>query len=295
MEFRELKIFQVVASMLSFHKAAKILHYAQSTVSSQIRSLENDLGSALFSRRGNAIQLTKVGISLLGYTQKLVNIEKEIKMKITGMKDPYGSISIKAPQSISTYLLPSIFKDFMIMFPNVSLDIDWCTHYSLKQAFQSDITDVAFLITDQYSDPILHSFELCSMPLTWIVNPASPLVKKKSFKLSYLKDQLLLIPKADCSYDLNLQRALLESQIEPRMKLTINSLEAIKQIISTDQGIALMPNIAVKSEIDEQKLSPLNWQTPEFETKLYLVWKKGQLLSPPIEAFIAMVKALYND
>ena len=72
MEFRELKTFQVVASLLSFSKAAKILNYAQSTISSQMKSLENDLGYSLFLRKGNKIQLTKVGISLLEYTQKFI-------------------------------------------------------------------------------------------------------------------------------------------------------------------------------------------------------------------------------
>jgi len=58
MEFRELKTFQVAASLLSFNKAANVLHYAQSTISSQIQSLENSLGEALFLRSGNKISLT---------------------------------------------------------------------------------------------------------------------------------------------------------------------------------------------------------------------------------------------
>lgn len=294
MEFREIKTFQVVASLLSFNKAARVLNYAQSTISAQIKSLENDLGNTLFSRMGKKIQLTEAGINLLEYSQKLLNIEKEIKTKISGIKDPYGSISIKAPQSISTYFLPDIFKDFHIMYPNVSFDIDWCTHYSLKEAFKSDITDIAFLITDHYSEPLLYSFELCAMPLTWIVNPFNPLVHKSSFTLKDLKDQILLLPKSDCSYVLNLRKALLERQLEPRMKLEVNSLEAIKKIILSGQGITLIPTVAVQSEIDSNRLCPLMWKDQEFETQVYLIWKKDKFLPPPVEAFIVMVKALFG-
>ena len=69
MEFRELKTFQVVASLLSFSNAANVLHMAQSTVSAQIRSLEYSLGKDLFVRSGKKVSLTSAGVKLMDYTQ----------------------------------------------------------------------------------------------------------------------------------------------------------------------------------------------------------------------------------
>ncbi len=295
MEFREIKTFQTVASLLSFNRAADVLNYAQSTVSAQIKSLENDLGYELFKRMGKKIKLTEAGLNLLEYSQKLINIEKEIKAKISGIKNPFGSISVKSPQSISTYFLPEIFKDFQVMFPNVSFEIDWCTHYSLKDAFKSNITDVAFLITDKFSDNTLHSEEICSMPLSWIVNPNNALAQKSSFSLKDLKEQILLIPKSDCSYELNLKKAMLQHQLEPRMKVEVNSIEAIKQMIIAGRGITLIPTVAVQSELKAKKLVSLSWEKPDFKTQLYLISKKETFLPQPLEAFIIMVKSLYGN
>ncbi len=65
MEIRQLKTFQVVARLLSFNKAAQVLHYAQSTVSAQIRLLEDELEVQLFNRLGKSIVLTEAGEQLM--------------------------------------------------------------------------------------------------------------------------------------------------------------------------------------------------------------------------------------
>jgi len=70
MEFRELKTFQVVASLLSFNKASEVLHLAQSTVSAQIQSLEQSLGKELFHRNGKTISFTPAGVKLLSHVQQ---------------------------------------------------------------------------------------------------------------------------------------------------------------------------------------------------------------------------------
>ncbi len=67
MELRQLKTFQTVAQMLSFNRAAEILNYAQSTVSAQIKALEEEFGKPLFDRLGKRIVLTEAGRILLRY------------------------------------------------------------------------------------------------------------------------------------------------------------------------------------------------------------------------------------
>ncbi len=75
MELRQLKTFRTVATLLSFHRAADVLNYAQSTISAQIRALEEDLGVRLFDRLGKRIVLTDAGELLSQYAQKMLDIE----------------------------------------------------------------------------------------------------------------------------------------------------------------------------------------------------------------------------
>lgn len=171
MEFRELKTFQVAAIMLSFSKAAEALNYAQSTVSSQIQSLENSLGETLFDRAGNKITLTKAGVKLLEYTRPLIDLEKEILCNFKSLNSSNENLVIKAPHSVSTYFLPSIMKEFQLMFPNIGFDLDGCLSYNMNDIFNAGLIDLAFLFTDEFSDKLLHVEELAKVELVFVSNP----------------------------------------------------------------------------------------------------------------------------
>ena len=71
MEFRQLKTFRVVADNLSFSKAAKQLFLAQSTVSAQIKSLEEELDLKLFDRIGRRTIITDAGQKLYEYARRM--------------------------------------------------------------------------------------------------------------------------------------------------------------------------------------------------------------------------------
>src|SRR5271157_2150542 len=200
MEFRELKTFQVVAGLLSFNKAATVLNYAQSTISSQIQSLENSLGETLFIRSGNKISLTPAGVKLLDYTQRLINIEKEILSNFKNLKDKHGSLTIKTPQSVSACFFPSLLKEFQLLFPKIGFDIDWCTSYNLKEIFNSGAIDLAFLISDSFNDKFLQVEELTNINLVLSVYPHDELLIQPNVSLKDLNGKTMIFAKSDCNY-----------------------------------------------------------------------------------------------
>ena len=74
MEFRQLKTFRLVARTRSFTKAAALAHCTQSTVSAQIKALEESLGVRLFDRLGREVSLTVAGKELCRYAEKLLEL-----------------------------------------------------------------------------------------------------------------------------------------------------------------------------------------------------------------------------
>ncbi|MGA7644044.1 MAG: LysR family transcriptional regulator, partial [Syntrophobacteraceae bacterium] len=84
MELRQLKTFLMVAKLLSFNRAADALNYAQSTVSVQIRGLEEEFGVPLFDRLGKQVVLTEAGQVLMRYAQKMLDIEEETHCEVAG-------------------------------------------------------------------------------------------------------------------------------------------------------------------------------------------------------------------
>ncbi len=289
MEFRELKTFQVVANLLSFNNAANILHLAQSTVSAQIRSLENSLGKELFQRSGRTISLTPAGVKLLAHTQRLVNIEKEILSALGNLDDKYGTLTIKTPQSISACFFPELIKEFQLIFPKINFDIDWCTSFNLVDIFNSGVIDLAFLITDSFKDKQLEVEELSKIKLVLAVHPEDELAKKKSVRINDLHQKDLIFVKSDCNYKNILEKMLIHSDVKPNKIVEINSLDAVKRLLVLGNGIAFLPEMVIKEEMDKGLVKSLHWTGPDFNAKLIMIWSKAKHISKPLHAFMMMV------
>jgi DNA-binding transcriptional LysR family regulator len=292
MELRQLKTFRVVATLESFNKAALVLNYAQSTVSEQIKSLETSLGVRLFDRRNRRISLTPSGEMLLQYAQKMIDIEEEARAEITDQEVSRGSLSIRIPETVSTYFLPSILKSFRERYPRVGLNFSRCAFHSLQQELASGIIDLAFLLADESSlvpDSVTET--LLKLPLVVVACAGHPLASQESVALQDLLDEPILLPSEDCSYRVALERMITGENVDPAIILNFNSIEAIKRCVANGVGITLVTEIAVYDDIESGKLQALPWTGEQVEASLQMIRHKGKWVSPILQAFMETVRA----
>lgn len=290
MELRQLKTFQTVARMLSFNRAADVLNYSQSAVSTQIRLLEQEFGVTLFNRLGKRICLTEAGQILMRYSQKLLDIEQETFAKVSGWEEPRGLISIRIPQSLSTYLLPSVLCKFKAGFPKVGFDIATCAYEPLIHELRTGTIDLAFLLADSIPFAELRTEVLGFETLVMISTPEHPLADKPGMSISDLAGQSILLPKHDCSYKMIFRRILTEEKVEAATYMQMNSIEAIKQCAYKGIGVAMLPLMAVEQEIAQGKLRILSWPEEPLETAIIMIWHKDKWLSPILEAFMEIMR-----
>lgn len=290
MELRQLKTFRTIATLGSFNQAAEVLDYAQSTVSEQIRTLEADLGVRLFSRAGKQVALTEAGGIMLQYAQKMLNLEEEIRSEVTGCEAVRGALSIRIPETVSTYYVPPILKSFRQRFPGVTFNFTNCAYFSLPEELRSGIINLAFLITDTFRAADLETENLLDIPLTMVTYPHHPLTAKQDINIYDVKSEPLLMPTSDCSYVQMLERILTEEKVELSTVLRFNCIDAIKQSIMVGTGIAVLPQIAVKRELAEGRLVELPWLNKPLSASLLMIWQKNKWLPPILEAFMDMTR-----
>lgn len=291
MELRQLKTFRTVASLHSFNLAAKVLNYAQSTVSEQIKGLENDLNVRLFVRSGKYITLTEAGELLLQYVQRMLDIEEELKSEIKRTEKHHGALSIRIPETVSIYYLAPILKKFHEQYPRIRCGFNNCTYFSLQQEFQSGMTNLAFLITDEnFQAPHLEIEPLTSILLVFVAHPDHPLTAKEKITVHDLRDETIILPQRDCSYRMMLERALTREKVIPNTIFDFNSLESIKKCIIAGTGITLISEIAAREEIQLGLLSVLPWNGEELNPKLLMIRRKDKWLSPALRDFMDMVR-----
>jgi DNA-binding transcriptional LysR family regulator len=293
MEIRQLRTFLTVARMLSFNKAAEQLHYAQSSISAQIQTLETELDVRLFDRLGRRISLTEAGDRLLQYAQKIVDLADEGLAEMGGSKEPAGALTIRAPESFCVHRLPPVVKRFRSRFPKVGLNFITCAVEDLQKDLRKGITDLAFLLAESIQDADLEAKAIGFERLMLVAGPVHPLATSPGIRTRDLAGETILSSKADCSYRKQFERILDHEKVEAAATLEFNSVEAIKQCVMAGIGIAMLPEITVAREIAQGRLAALPWEEDEMEAALLMIRYKERWLSPTLKAFIRMAEDAY--
>ena len=175
MELRLLRTFRAVAERLNFTRAAEDLHLAQSSVSAQIRLLEEDLGVSLFDRIGRRILLTEAGETLLHYARRMEAMSDEIRNEIAAGTEKAGSLTIRIPETVAAEYMPAIVEDFHDRHPKAVLNFINCDDARLREELNSGRIDLAFLLTDEVTMPNVTVEALRTESLMLVAAPQHPL------------------------------------------------------------------------------------------------------------------------
>ena len=285
MDLQRLQTFRTVATLMNFNQAAEVLHYSQSTVSAQIKTLENEIGILLFKRIGKSVRLTEAGAKMLVYADKILAIKEEAVAEVTGRNMVTGLLTLRMPQTVATHYLPHILCDYQPRFPGVRLDITSCALHTLEHELRIGIVDLAFLFADTIGAKNLECELLRVEPLAIVTHPSHPLATKKSVDFKDLEGQVLLLPKSDCGYRMVFEQELATEKVTPATLIEMNSIEAIKQTIIAGIGLTIIPEIAIRSDVAKGKIVKVCWKD-DLETGVLMIHYKDKWRSPAVEAFM---------
>ncbi len=197
MEFRHLLTFREVADTLSFTKSAERLFMAQSSVSAQIKALEDDLNTKLFDRIGRRVILTQSGRKLYEYARCMEDMTLEIRSEISDSSYSEGNLTIRVPETLAAVYMPRIVERFHKTHPKVRLTFMNCTDRQLREELNSGRIDLAFLMTDSIH---FKDVKVCLLKAETLILTAGayhPFSQDMAASLECLHGQTLLLPKTD--------------------------------------------------------------------------------------------------
>lgn len=289
-EIKQLITFKTAAENLNFTYTAKILNFAQSSVTAQIKALENELETPLFERLGKRLVLTEQGKEFKIYADKMIQLTNEAKNAISGVEEPAGTLIIGASESQCTYRLPPILKEFKEQFPKVKIIFKPIYLQEQTKAQLLDGTlDIAFTMEPiQHQDSNLKAQSLVEEKLTIVASPQHHLADKAEIHLEDLEHETLLLTESGCSYRVILENLFRQSGICASNKFEFVSVEAIKQCIILDLGIAVLPEMVVKAEIEKGILKELVCHQVTTPVYTQMVWHKDKYMSLALQSFIQL-------
>src|SRR5271155_2811671 len=200
MEVRQLHTFCVLAEELNFTRTAERVHTVQSNVTSQIKSLEAEMGSPLFDRLAKRVVLTEAGRRFLPYAEQALAAMDAGHRAVKFGTEPAGPLHIGSPESVLTYRLPEVLKLFRKRYPKVDLFFHPDSQEKLSDALESGRLDLAISMSERFDGPQLSSIRMRSEDIYLFSTPYHPLSKAKKVYPKDLIDQTLLLTEAGCGY-----------------------------------------------------------------------------------------------
>lgn len=197
MDIRQLKTFLAVAEHLNFTRAAEELHLAQSSVSAQIRLLEQDLEVRLFDRLGRRVLLTAAGERLYGYARRMEEMTREIRSELAGAEDTRGSLTVRVPESLAELYMPEVVERFHKARPGAGLRFINCSDTRLREELNSGRIDLAFLMADDVYLREVNQRLLRIEPLILAAAPGHDLARRASVTPQDLHGRTLLLSRTD--------------------------------------------------------------------------------------------------
>ncbi|APE22263.1 MULTISPECIES: LysR family transcriptional regulator [Streptomyces] len=291
MELRLLATFEKVATVLSFTRAAAELGYAQSSVTGQVRSLESSLGVELFERLGSRIRLTEAGERLLPYARRMAELAEEARTAVAATAEPTGTIAVGTMESLTSYRLPPLLEYFHHRYPGVRLTLRPTLGDETRQALRQGTYDVGFLMEPETEHDGLESEVLAPEPLVLVAGPDHPLAGGTGLTAADVAGAQLVGTEPGCPYRDLFERELGEWS-PPFMEF--GTIEATKRGVAGGLGVALLPRVAVASELAAGTLVELAWQAP-FTLFTQLAWRRGKRLPPHVRLFVEQARRLVRE
>ncbi|BDX05015.1 LysR family transcriptional regulator [Planctobacterium marinum] len=297
MDFKKLRTFRIAAQLQNFSDASSHLGYVQSAVTSQIKSLEEELETPLFRRNGRGVSLTEAGNKLLEYCDKLFSLREEATLAVKGQTLSRQLIRIAGYETILTYRLPYIIHDFNQQYPEVQLQIQPVGVKQLRQLILTDQADIAFIFDELVagqSQPIagLQQIKLGSEEIVVIAAADHPLAQQQSLTINDLAGHTLLLTEQGCYYRNHFEKALIQAGAFTGTLLEFTSIEAIKACVRTGTGIGAISKVSVQPQLDTGEIVALPIKDLSLSVDLLLVSKQEQH-NEIVHAFIQQTQKLY--
>ena len=290
MEIKNLITFIHIAEQGSFTKAAEQLGYSQSTVSFQIKQLEEELGCLLFERINHTVTLTQRGHELVSCAHQICAITEEFKESLVEQEELTGHIHIVTPDSVCEEMLYSHYIDFHRKYPQIS--IKFTTADTLVMFDMLDHNEADAIITlDSHNyrkDYIIAKEQPLSMHFVTSAN--SEFAGKQNLKMRDIINEPFILTEYGQGYRRVFDKELAKKSLEITPVLEIGRTDIITAILAKSDMISYLPDFVTRPLVETGELCFLDVADMKMEIWKQLIYHKNKWISRSLKAFVDYVK-----
>lgn len=290
MEIRNLLSFIRVAEQNSFTKAAALLGYSQSTVSFQIKQLEDELSCLLFERINHTISLTEKGRELLDYAHKVCRMSEEFNQNFNSARPPEDSLHVLMPHSVCEQLINRHYMDFHKKYPGISLkftSLDTQDMFRMLDRNEGDLM-ITMDIHSYHKDYVIAKEQ--RVGIHFVTGADSEYATDKPLTIEELVKYPFIATEKNTGYRRPLDELLAKKSLELSPILELERTDIIASVLEAGAGVAFLPDFATEEKVREGKLVYLNVVGADFEIWKQLIYHKNKWISKSLSALIDYIK-----
>lgn len=289
------EVFIHVARCLNITQAARDLYISQPAVTTTIQRLEEHYAVKLFLRKSWGLELTPAGVVLYRHLIELKKVSTGLENEMMRLKGTlHGRLSIGAAPTFGNYILPRLLGFFSRSHPEISYSLHIGNNAQIYAYLKEGRIEVAFLVGTLPGKELV-ARKIVQDELILVVSPDHPWSARETVSGKELLSQPLILREKGSSSRKDMEEAFAEMGLSPEELIAIavfNNFEAIKQAVQANLGAALIPQCAVKGELEKGLLNCVNIESVNLTRDIYAATLPKAHLT---EAASRLLQIVYNN
>ncbi len=292
-EILDLRAFQTVVELESFHRAADALHISQPALTRRIQKLEQAIGAPLLDRTTRHVAPTAIGQEVIPLVRRML---EEFDGSLFALKDGgsqrRGLITMACVPTAAFYFLPTVIKTFSQNFPHIRLRIrDLTANEGLQAVARGEVEFGINLMGN--SDPDLSFEPLIDDPFVLAMRTDHPLAAFEQIHWKQLEAYPLVVVDRSSGNRTLLDAALARANVRLNWSYEVTHLNTSLGLVEAGLGISVLPRLATPQD-EHPILVTRPIVDPVVARTIGIVRRKSATLSPAAERFVQMLLSTWK-
>lgn len=289
MDVTALRYFVEVARQGGFTRASRSLHVSQPAISKMVKSLEEELGTALLVRERRRVTLTDAGQIVLeraeGVLDSLRGIEEEVA-ELSQLRR--GRLRIGMPPIVGVTFVAPLLAEYHQAYPGILLELREEGSHHLEALIMSRELDVGAIVlpTDEQA---FGTMPFVKDELRAVLHPTHPLARRSTITLRELEGTPFVLYRPEFALHGHIMEACRRSGFKPTVLSESSHWDFLVATVAANIGVALLPNTICR-QLDPQQVRSVRLSEPRIPWDVALIWRRDRHLPPATRAWLELAK-----
>ena len=266
----------ILSKEKNYTKTANTLNLTQPAISHHIKSLEKEYNQKLIVKKGKNLTLTPAGEILVQYYDKFKSLDVRMNEDITNINSLNKFIDIGITLTAGEYLIPSILNIIIKSIPNISINFHTDNMEKIYKGVKNDVLDFAIIEGQFPKETSINSFLLAEDEMILVTSPSHTFKNMKKINRLLLQKERLILRERKSN-----TRTLIEEFLNNKgdsisrynVMLELENINLIKELVSQNYGVSILPRSVCQQEIKKGKLIEVELEDFHIHRGIYIVYK----------------------